>query len=710
MSTTNTTTTASPPVIMEGHGSPLEHASSVFKTWKTLQAAKARRSLTIDGQTLDIASVVAVARHGLTPTVRDDPDLRRRLQDSIDTLNLHLQNGWVIYGVNTGFGGSADSRTEQLRSLQVSLLQHTQSAIITTSDIDGRGIDGDGQSHVIPRAWVRGAILTRANQNLRGHSAVRLEVIEALLALLRHNITPVVPLRGTISASGDLMPLSYIAGTIAATPGVLARLPCGKVVPAAKALAAHGITPVDLAPKEGLGLINGTAPSAAAAALVDHEAQQLVLLSQLQTAFASECLAGNVEWSAPFIHAVRPHPGQIEAAANIRRFLRGSDLVAGLDRKKRIGRGLWQDRYSTRTAPQWIGPYLEDLLLARRQVETELNSTSDNPVVDSAADEVFSGGNFQATSLTSALEKTRLALQMVGRMLFSQCTELLNPALNNGLDPNLVFGDLDSSYTLKGIDVNMAAYMAELAALAHPVSSHVQSAEMHNQGINSLAFISARRTMEAVDVLTHMVACHAYTCCQAIDLRYYHRRFLAAVPLTSTLAPLAETLGLSDEQYTSLHEELRETLTQAWYDFNKTAHVPRCGQVAAVLASRVLSYAAKTGITAATIGHISAFESTLQRRMAAWVTDPANDPESAYPSLGQGAAVLYNLVRVHLDVPFHRGLREPEIRRTIGSDVGKIYEAIRSEKLIDLVMAEFADAWDTESASPAYQDKIRAKL
>src|SRR5689334_18361585 len=109
MSTTKTNPTASPPVVMEGHSSPLEHASSVFKTWKTLQAAKARRSLTIDGQTLDIASVVAVARHGLTPTVRDDPDLRRRLQDSIDTLNLHLQNGWVIYGVNTGFGGSADS-------------------------------------------------------------------------------------------------------------------------------------------------------------------------------------------------------------------------------------------------------------------------------------------------------------------------------------------------------------------------------------------------------------------------------------------------------------------------------------------------------------------------------------------------------------------------------------------------------------------------
>ena len=299
-----------------------------------------------------------------TPAVRNDPALRRRLQDSIDTLNLHLQNGEVIYGVNTGFGGSADSRTEHLRRLQISLLQHTQSAIITTSDIDGRGLDSDGQSHVIPRAWVRAAILTRANQNLRGHSAVRLEVIEALLALLRYNITPMVPLRGTISASGDLMPLSYIAGTIAATPGVLARLPNGKVVPARDALAAHGITPVDLAPKEGLGLINGTAPSAAAAAVVDHEAQQLVLLSQMQTAFTAECLAGNAEWSAPFIHAIRPHPGQVEAAANIRRFLQGSALVAGLDRKKRTGGGLWQDRYSTRTAPQWIGPYLEDLLLA----------------------------------------------------------------------------------------------------------------------------------------------------------------------------------------------------------------------------------------------------------------------------------------------------------------------------------------------------------
>lgn len=686
----------------------LEHSSTVFKTWKKVQALKSDPSLAIDGQNLDIASVVAVARHGLTPKIKDDRDLRRRLQDSIDTLNLHLQNGWVIYGVNTGFGGSADSRTEQLRKLQVSLLQHTQSAIITSSDKDERRIDRDGQSHVIPREWVKAAILTRANQNLRGHSAVRLEVIENLLSLLRHDIIPLVPLRGTISASGDLMPLSYIAGTLTGSPDIFVRLSSGKVVSSNEALRLHNISPVELAPKEGLGLINGTAPSAATAALVIHEAHHLTLLAQLLTAFTAECLSGNVEWSAPFIHAIRPHPGQLEAAHNIRLFLRSSTFITGLSRKKRTGSGLWQDRYSTRTSPQWIGPYLEDLLLAHRQIETELNSTCDNPVIDSAAGEVFSGGNFQAAAITSALDKTRLALQMTGRMLSSQCAELINPSLNAGLDPNLVFGDPDASYTLKGIDVNMAAYTSELAALAAPVSAHVQSAEMHNQAINSLAFLSARRTMAALDVLAHMVACHAYVCCQAVDLRHYHRRFLAATTpkLSEAVAALTARLAMSEEETARLQEEIHSTLIKAWYHANHSGHLERCDPVVATLMTHIIALPQASALSAE---EITGFKANMVRGMQSWIKDPANDPDipgaGPIPGLGRGSATLYGFVRGTLGVRFHRGLREPSRQTTIGSDVSRIYEALQGEEVINCVMAAFSDAWGADDG-----EKLVAKL
>ncbi|KAF3358738.1 hypothetical protein VDGD_10058 [Verticillium dahliae] len=686
------------------------HASVALKTWKKLQDLKAGTSIALDGRSLDVASVVAVARHGLVPHIKEDPQLKERLQQSIDVLNSHLDHDWVIYGVNTGFGGSADARTEKLRRLQISLLQHTQSAIIATSDVNGELLDRDGQSHAIPTDWVKAAILARANQNLRGHSAVRLEVIQTLLKLLWFDITPVVPLRGTISASGDLMPLSYIAGTLTGSPGI--RVRHGPSAPhrlttAQAAFEMHNITPIELAPKEGLGLINGTAPSVALAALIVHESQQLAILAQLLTAFTAESLAGNVEWSNPFIHAIRPHPGQREAASTIRALLKGSTFVTGLESRKRTGEGLWQDRYSTRTAPQWLGPYLEDLLLAQRQIEIELNSTSDNPVIDTAAGpegDVYSGGNFQATAVTSAMDKTKNALQMIGRMVYSQCTELINPSLNNGLDANLVFGDPDNSYTMKGIDVNMSAYMAELAALAHPVSAHVQSAELHNQGINSLAFLSARRTMEALDILAHMCACHAYVCCQAIDLRHYHRRFLAAHTPLPALASIS--IKLDEAQ----RAEVVALFTDTWHDDNKTSYQTRCRRVASRVASHILSLAMAQGF--APLEAIAAFEISLCKDMLAWVADPANDPEPAVsvptgnpamPGLGHGSSVLYGVVRGALAIPFNRGVLAHG-QPTIGSDVSKVYEAVRLGAVMDTIMGELSGLWEEQPAP------TRAKL
>ncbi|KAM0299939.1 hypothetical protein ACHAPM_007171 [Fusarium culmorum] len=455
------------------------HALLTLDTWQHLQnLKKGKEKIILDGNSLDITSLVAVARYGIKPEISKDEDLARRINLSVDALAEYLSHKYVVYGVNTGFGGSADVRTDDWLENQIGVLQHTQSAIITSSDKNPGGNSEREPSHVMPPDWVRGAILARANQNMRGQSSVRLEVLERLIKLLHHDITPLVPMRGTISASGDLMPMSYIAGAVTGNPDIFVQVGKGssaKVMPSHEALQQNGLSPSGLGPKEALGLINGTAPSVSLASLVLHESQQLALLAQVLTAFAAESMGGNVEWTAPFTHAVRPHVGQIEAAANIRSFLQGSEFVVGLENRKRTGDGLWQDRYSTRTSPQWIGPYLEDLLLAQRQISVELNSTSDNPLVDATEKdgkvigEVYSGGNFQAVAVTSAMDKTRLALQMIGRMLFSQVSEMINPCTNNGLEANLNVSDKEN-FTMKGIDVNMSAYMSELAALAHPVS------------------------------------------------------------------------------------------------------------------------------------------------------------------------------------------------------------------------------------------------
>ncbi|KAI9694162.1 MAG: hypothetical protein M1822_003433 [Bathelium mastoideum] len=342
-------------------------------------------------------------------------------------------------------------------------------------------------------------------------------------------MTPVVPLRGSISASEDLSTLSYIAGVLEGNPDVYVRTSHAKAHPtymrANEALRYLGIEPVRLRAKEGLGIMNGTAPSCAFGAIVVHQAQHLAVFSQLLTAMATEALLGTARNYHPFISAVRPHPGQAEAAANILAFLSGSKPAPDEDPRSV---GLAQDRYALRTAPQWIGPQLEDVSLAYQQVRGELNSTTDNPLLDVDNELVYHGGNFQAASITSAMEKTTSALQMIGKLIYAQSFELINNQTNKGLPPNLSADDPSTSFTFKGFDVNMAAYVSELAYLAHPISTHVQSTEMHNQSVSSMALVAARNAQEAVEVVSLMAATYLYALCQALDLRCLHLEFVKA--------------------------------------------------------------------------------------------------------------------------------------------------------------------------------------
>lgn len=362
--------------------------------------------------------------------------------------------------MNTGFGGSADTRTSDTYGLQRSLIEMLQYGIvdISTSRSEGAGSPRPSLSApvlpfakalpntdsttatIMPEAWVRASMIVRTNSLASGNSGVRPELIYCIANLIRNNIVPIVPLRGSISASGDLSPLSYIAGAIQGSPGINVWANDSKtgrrtIVTAKAALKAASITPVELGPKEGLAIVNGTAVSAGVAGLALHDAHCLAVLSQVLTAMGVEALRGTEESFAPFIAAVRPHAGQIEAACNISSMLKGSKLTvchsSTNDRSDVDDGSLRQDRYSIRTSSQWLGPQLEDLLLAHEQLSTEINSTTDNPLIDPVGGKIYHGGNFQAMAVTSAMEKTRRCLQVIGRMLFAQCTELINPALNN---------------------------------------------------------------------------------------------------------------------------------------------------------------------------------------------------------------------------------------------------------------------------------------
>ncbi|KAL8727985.1 MAG: hypothetical protein Q9181_005502 [Wetmoreana brouardii] len=456
-----------------------------------------------------------------------------------------------ISGINTGFGGSADTRTKAVDKLKEDLLSGLQYGIVaettaTSADLDYGEDHQEGSlstptlplkhevNTVMPESWVRASILVRLNSLAHGASGILPSTVKALLRLLHYDVIPRVPLHGSISASGDLSPLAYIAGVLEGKPSLDAyvghrRNAERRLERADIALSNHAINPVVLTAREGLALVNGTSVSAAVAALALHEALNLTALSQVLTAMSVEALRGTDESFDPFLAAVRPHWGQAESSRNIHNMLNGSKLV---DRGHGSNESsLRQDRYSIRTASQWLGPALEDLSLANSQITTEINSATDNPLIDTSTPQprLLHGGNFQAKAITSAVEKIRQSAQSIGRILFTQCTELINPTTSRGLPPNLVAAEPSESFIFKGTDILIASLLSELGFLSNPVASHVQTAEMGNQAVNSLALISARYTLDALDILSQLAAAHLVAVCQALDLRALQIRFLASL-------------------------------------------------------------------------------------------------------------------------------------------------------------------------------------
>ncbi|KAK7955999.1 L-Aspartase-like protein [Apiospora aurea] len=386
-------------------------------------------------------------------------------------------------------------------------------------------LDNTMAATCMPETWARAAMLVRLNSLAGGASGIRVTLADCLVDLLNKDVVPCIPLRGSISASGDLSPLSYVGAVMQGKLSAMAFSGSRLRIDASEfeerrptradvALANASISPITIAPKEGLAIVNGTAVSAGVAALALHESMNLAALSQVLTAMSTEALTGSIDSFHPFI-------AKVDSSRNIYSFLSGSKLATS-HLTPNAGT-LAQDRYSIRTASQWIGPVLENVQLAFAQITVELNSVTDNPLIDAAAPggRVHHGGNFQARAVTSAVEKLRLDLQALGRMLFAQCTELINPATSRSLPPNLC-APRDGparSFLFKGVDIMVAALASELGFLANPVGTHVMTAEMGNQGLNSMALVSARYTLTAADVLAQMAAAHLVALCQALDLR-----------------------------------------------------------------------------------------------------------------------------------------------------------------------------------------------
>ncbi|KAJ7201908.1 L-Aspartase-like protein [Mycena pura] len=676
-----------------------------------------KRVVQVDGETMSISAVTAVARHvGVVVQLSNNSAVKERVAKSRAVITDKVEKGVSIYGLSTGFGGSADTRTDKPIHLGHALLQHQHAGILPSSQDAPRILPLlDPSSTAMPEAWIRGAIIIRMNSLIRGHSGIRWELIEKLREILYANVVPAVPLRGSISASGDLSPLSYVAGllgmcsgnpSIRAFDGPPAFGP-RKMVSARVALAAHSIEPISLASKEHLGILNGTAFSASVASLALNDAVHLALLAQVCTAMGTEALLGSRASFAPFIHAVaRPHPGQVECARNIWNLLKGSKLAETHAEESSFAddkHSLRQDRYPLRTSPQFLGPQVEDILSALAAVTQECNSTTDNPLVDGNTGEVHHGGNFQAMSVSNAMERTRLAVHHIGKLLFAQTTELLNPAMNRGLPPSLAATDPSLNYFGKGIDIAAAAYVSELGYLANPVSTHIQSAEMHNQAVNSLALISARATITALDVLTMLTASYLYALCQALDIRAMQEKFIADLRDI-----VRQELEASFGAFMAQPKVVRDIFNVMKDTLDKSTTMDVDDQMRATASSSstlLVDFFASPEIAGSQIEGLAAirgFQASVAGRGAAHLNKLRGEflsgqhgacPASRYIGMTR---LVYEFIRLKLGIKMHGAENFSSFANglgveddTVGQNISAIYEAIRDGEMQSVLVSLF---------------------
>lgn len=477
----------------------------MFCQYKTIKSGThPHKHVLLDGNNLQISQVTAISRlpHA---SIALDQDTRGRVDRSAAWLMDQVDHGADIYGVTTGFGATSQLRTKKTAELQNELIRFLNTGVTSKA--------------CLPPGLTRAAMVVRSNALLQGYSGIRFEVLEVLAAMACANLTPKVPLRGTITASGDLVPLSYIASALIGRHNSRVLTAEGKEISAVEAIRLVGREePLKLQAKEGLALCNGTAVGAAVAATVCFDANALVLLEVILSAMFCEAMLGDREFVDPLIHRLRGQPGQVEAAAIMKYFLDNSAFMNNTNPKSHTTDR--QDRYALRTSPQWLGPQIEVIRAATHTIRRELNAVTDNPLVDPERGIALHGGNFQGTPIGVAMDNLRLALAAVGKLVFAQFSELVCGKYNNGLPDNLA-GGMDRSLDMgfKGAEIAMAAYCSELQYLANPVTTHVQSAEQHNQDVNSLGLISAQKSAEAIEILKLMMSTYMLALCQAMDLR-----------------------------------------------------------------------------------------------------------------------------------------------------------------------------------------------
>jgi len=446
----------------------------------------------VDGTTLTLEQICAVARaRGAEVTLA--PAARARMEESRALIDRLAAADAPIYAVNTGVGLLANRRIPR------GDLDQLQRNVIRSHAV--------GVGEPLSRQAVRAMMLIRANVLAKGVSGIRPLVAERLCDLVNHGVTPVVPSQGSVGASGDLAPLAHMALVLIGEGEAEFE---GAVLQGEAALKRAGLEAIELHPKEGISLINGTQAMLAVGCLELEAAETLMESAEVVGAMTLDALRGTPRAFDSRIHEARPHPGQRASAARLRALLEGSEI-----RESHIGCQRVQDAYSLRCIPQVHGPVRDALVEARRVFAIEINSATDNPLV--FGEEIFSGGNFHGESLAFQLDFLAVALAALAGISERRIDRLVNPALNEELPPFLA-GNAGLESGLMMAQVTAASLVAENRVLAYPASTGSITTSGNKEDFVSMGMTSAMKFERIVRNTRNVLAIEALAAARALDL------------------------------------------------------------------------------------------------------------------------------------------------------------------------------------------------